>query len=50
LPAALGTENIIGSNTGITAGQIKTLFQVIEKTVGKERGETARTVISTIEK
>jgi len=40
----------MGLNTGITAGQIKTLFEVIEKTVGRERAETARTVISAMEK
>ncbi|WP_336829241.1 carboxymuconolactone decarboxylase family protein [Sphingobacterium multivorum] len=56
LAAMAGTEGQLlahigmGSNTGITAGQIKTLFQVIEKTVGKERAETARTVISAMEK
>jgi len=56
LAAMAGTEGQLlahigmGSNTGITAGQIKTLFEVIEKTVGKERAETERTVISTMEK
>lgn len=56
LAAMAGTEGQLlahigmGSNTGITAGQIMTLLEVIEKTVGKERAETARTVISAMEK
>lgn len=56
LAAMAGTEGQLlahigmGSNTGITVGQIMTLFEVIEKTVGKERAETATTVIATMEK
>lgn len=40
----------MGINTGITAGQIKTVFNIIEKTVDKERAETARAVISKMKK
>jgi alkylhydroperoxidase/carboxymuconolactone decarboxylase family protein YurZ len=40
----------IGMNTGITAEQLKAVFDIIEKTVSKEQAETARAVFSKMKK
>lgn len=38
----------MGKNTGITANQIIALFDIIEKSIGKEQAEIARTIFSKI--
>jgi alkylhydroperoxidase/carboxymuconolactone decarboxylase family protein YurZ len=56
LAAMQGTEGQLqahlgmGMNTGITAEQLKEVFDIIEKAVGRERAETARAVLSKMKK
>jgi alkylhydroperoxidase/carboxymuconolactone decarboxylase family protein YurZ len=40
----------MGMNTGITAEQVKAVFDIIEKSVSKEQAETARAVFSKMKK
>ncbi|QHS63777.1 carboxymuconolactone decarboxylase family protein [Chitinophaga agri] len=56
LAAMHGTEGQLqahigmGMTTGITADQVKAVFNIIEKLVGKEQAEKANTVLSNIKK
>jgi alkylhydroperoxidase/carboxymuconolactone decarboxylase family protein YurZ len=40
----------IGMNTGISAEQVKSVFDIVEKLVSKEQAETSRAVFSRMKK